>query len=250
MPKKVPGEFRLIQHLSFPYGISVNDGISSDDSRVTYARIDDAISLIKKSGKGSFLAKTDIKSAFRIIPIGSDDSHLLGMCWRNKYFYDRCMPMGCASSCKTFEAFSSAVDWIARTQLRIPYILHLLDDFLIVAPSQKICQLQLDCFLELCAYLGIPMSPDKTIGPYQVLCFAGIELDAVRFEGRLPEDKVRRCVTLLSVFLNRKKATLRELQSLIGLLNFTCSVVIPGRAFLRRIIDLTIGVTHPAHRVR
>ena len=26
VPKKIPGEFRLIHHLSFPRGVSVNDG--------------------------------------------------------------------------------------------------------------------------------------------------------------------------------------------------------------------------------
>ena len=37
---------------------------------------------------------------------------------------------------------------------------------------------------------------------------------------------------------------------LVGVLNFACSVVVPGRAFLRRLIDLTIGIRHPHHRVR
>ena len=48
----------------------------------------------------------------------------------------------------------------------------------------------------------------------------------------------------------RQKVTLRELQSLIGLLNFACSVVVPGRAFLRRLINLTIGVKRPHHYIR
>ena len=37
VPKKVQGEFRLIHHLSFPPGLSVNDGISSDHTSVKYA---------------------------------------------------------------------------------------------------------------------------------------------------------------------------------------------------------------------
>ena len=41
-----------------------------------------------------------------------------------------------------------------------------------------------------------------------------------------------------------------ELQSLIGLLNFACSVIISGRASLRRLIDLTIGVKAAHHRIR
>lgn len=35
----------------------------------------------------------------------------------------------------------------------------------------------------------------------------------------------------------------------MGLLNFTCLVVVPGRAFLRRMIDLTKGVKKPHHHI-
>ena len=103
VPKKTPGTYRLIHHLSYPQGSSVNDGIAFEHSTVSYARIDDAIKLIKLGGRGCLLAKTDIQNAFRIIPIRPADYNLLGMCWRGKYYYDRCMPMGCSSSVQTFE---------------------------------------------------------------------------------------------------------------------------------------------------
>ena len=64
VPKKTPGEFRRIQHLSYPNGASINDGIPVEHSSVTYSRIDDAIGLILGSGVGSCLAKTDIKVLF------------------------------------------------------------------------------------------------------------------------------------------------------------------------------------------
>ena len=94
------------------------------------------------------------------------------------------------------------------------------------------------------------MSPEKTVGPAVVLSFAGVELDTIRSEARLPLDKVLWCVNLLSAFLTQKKVTLQELQSPIGLLNFACSVVLPGREFLRRLIDLTVGIQRPQHFVR
>jgi hypothetical protein len=47
VPKKVPGEFRLIHHLSFPRGASINDGISPEHTTVSYSRVDDAIAIIK-----------------------------------------------------------------------------------------------------------------------------------------------------------------------------------------------------------
>lgn len=146
------------------------------------------------------MAKTDIKNAFRIIPIQPQDYHLLGICWKGLYYYDRCMPMGCSSSCKTFEIFSSAVEWIARKKLHIDHILHLLDDFLIVSPSHDLYKQQLDLSLMLCHYLGIPMAPEKTIGPSSTISFAGIELDSVLMEARLPPDKLVKCHDLIARF--------------------------------------------------
>ena len=132
VPKKVPCEFRLIHHLSYPKGLLVNDGIPHEYSSVSYANIEDAIRFIKKAGHGCFLAKTDIQSVFRIIPINPKDYHLLGMKWDSLYYYDRSMPLACSSSCRTFEILRTAVEWIARHRLRIEFILHLLDDFLII----------------------------------------------------------------------------------------------------------------------
>ena len=78
VPKKDPSEFRLIHHLSYPKGNSVNDAIPDYCSSVKYASVSDAITAIKATGEGCFLAKTDIKSAFRIIPIHPADNSLLG----------------------------------------------------------------------------------------------------------------------------------------------------------------------------
>ena len=81
-PKKTPEEFRLTHHLSFPKGASVNDGISNENSTVCYATFGDAIRCKKLAGRGLYLAKMDIKNAFRIIPIQSDDYRLLDMHWK------------------------------------------------------------------------------------------------------------------------------------------------------------------------
>ena len=160
------------------------------------------------------------------------------------------MPMGCASSCRTFEIFSTAIEWVAKKHLSMPHLIHILDDYLMAAPTFHQCRINLDRFLSLCAYLGVPMAPEKTAGPETVLAFARIELDLLRMEARLPPDKTAKCQTLISTFLRRKKVTLREIQSLLGLLNFACSVVVPGKAFLRRLIDLTKGVKFSHHFIR
>ena len=130
--------------------------------------------------------------------------------------------MGCSSLCKIFETFSTTVEWVAHHKLFIPYILHLLDDFLIVAPTESLCHSQLSIFLVICCYLGIPIAPKKnkkTIGPLQILSFAGVELDSCLMEARLLLDKVEKCIGILPDFLKRRKVTLKEVQSLNGLLS-------------------------------
>ena len=55
---------------------------------------------------------------------------------------------------------------------------------------------------------------------------------------------------MINPLIQQKKVKLKELQSIIGTLNFACSVVRPGRTFLRRLINLTIGVSKPFHHIR
>ena len=52
------------------------------------------------------------------------------------------------------------------------------------------------------------------------------------------------------LLLGCKNTTLREIQSIIGLLNFACQVVAPGRPFCRRLIDVTCKVKKSWHKVR
>ena len=179
------------------------------------------------------------------------DYDLLGFCWENSFYFDKCLPMGASSSCKIWESFSTALQWIAKSKLAISGVLHLSDNFLLIDKTFSACEHNLFRFLTMCDLTsGVPMAPEKTMGPSSVLCFAGIELDTDKMEACLPEEKLRKCVTLIYEFIKCKKVSLKEIQSLISLLNFTCSVVIPGRTFLRRMINLTVGFNRPTHLVR
>ena len=68
------------------------------------------------------------------------------------------------------------------------------------------------------------------------MTFLGIELDTITL------DNVLKIKNSLSEMRVRRKITLRELQSLIGLLSFACCFVQPGRTVLRRLIYRTKGI--------
>ena len=95
-----------------------------------------------------------------------------------------------------------------------------------------------------------PAGPPQVEGPDTVLEFLGILLDSQRMEARLPPDMRQRLQTLIAEWLPRRSCTKRELLSLIGLLHHACKVVVPGRTFLRRMIDLSCTARELHHHIR
>ena len=241
IPKKVPSEFHMIQHLSYPKDSSVNDSIPQESSSVHYATISDAIRVIKCFGSGCFMAKTGIKSAFRIIPIHPADFELLGMKWDNFYYYDKALLNGCSTSCSIFESYHCfGID--SHNQAVGICIFTMIFYFLLQPKS--VVPMTYPAFLGLCKYRK---KQKKRMGLLSTLQFTGITLDFLNMEARLPVDKLQKCHNLLSEFLHKRSITLHDLQSLIGPLNLTCSVIVPGHTFLRCLIDLTTGIRCPTH---
>ncbi|XP_053547443.1 uncharacterized protein LOC128639207 isoform X2 [Bombina bombina] len=250
VPKKDPGKFRMIQHLSYPKGKSVNDAIPQDLSTVYYQSFDDALQVVRRSGQGALLAKLDIESAFRLLPIHPASFYLMGCFFNGHYYVDRCLPMGCSISCAYFEAFSSFLHWAVAEVTGEDRIAHYLDDFLLVGRQEsRECELLLYAMRLLMEKFGVPLAEDKTEGPCTCLTFLGIEIDSVAQECRLPVDKVRKMLTEVRRLAAAQFCTLKELQSVLGLLNFAGRVIPMGRIFLKRMERMLPGVTSPKDKL-
>ena len=135
-----------------------------------------------------------------------------------------------------------------KSKLGVPHLIHILDDFFFVTSPVGLTVL---CkILCLFAELNISIAPGKTFAPTTSLEFIGIFLDSAKMEARVLSDKLARAKEALQQWSTRKSATLRELQSLIGTLQFACKVVVPGLAFLQRIINVTKGVTNSRWHIK
>ena len=197
------------------------------------------------------MSKTDIQSAFRIIPIHPHDWELLGMQWKGLYFFDTVLPFGLRSAPFLFNMLSDALEWIIRHKLNITGVMHILDDFFIALPPPRShCSKALCHLLTLFTDLDIPLAPGKTFTPSTQLEFMGILLDSSLMEAKLPDDKLTRLCSLVSVWQSKTSCHLHDLQSLIGSLHFACKVVAPGRPFLRRMISVTQGLSNPSSFIR
>ena len=240
--KSEPGTYRLLHNLSYPYDVtSVNGGIEQQHKTVKYATVQSAIKIINKLGKGCFMAKADIESAYRIVPIHPSQFHLLGFRWKGKYYYDKYLPMGLAESCAIFEMVSDSIVHIMEN-MGVTNVVKVLDDFLLLAPSKAECDLALQKFKFICHKLEVPLVAEKTsVASGQEIVFLGVKLETRTMRASLPQDKLRRYHQDLEQFRQIDSTKLRSLQSLIGKLQFATSVIPIGKPFLRRLIDATKG---------
>ncbi|XP_077309137.1 uncharacterized protein LOC143928250 [Lithobates pipiens] len=251
VPKKEPGKFRLIHHLSFPKGGSVNDFIDPDVCAVSYTSFDAAVRWVRRYGRGALMAKADIESAFRLLPVHPDSFRWLGCHWREQFYVDKCLPMGCSVSCSVFEQFSSFLEWVVRDVSGIESIIHYLDDFLCIGPhASAVCAILLSTLQHIAGVFGVPLAAEKTEGPVGVLSFLGIVIDSAAMECRLPDDKLADLQRAIREIQGRRKVQLTTLQSLLGKLNFACRIIPMGRVFCRRLSAATAGVRAPTHFIR
>ena len=127
------------------------------------------------------------------------------------YYFDRVLAIWLSSSCAISESFSTALEWVSLNLLNASAVLHILNDFLFITKTKEQCARDLQNFIFMCDYLGVPLAPVKLVGPDTVLQFAGITLDSVLFEARLLEDMLAKCRVMLHNFYTRGTVTLKEL---------------------------------------
>ena len=117
IPKKTPGQWRVIVDLSSPAQYSVNDNLRRDLTHVAYSSVEDAVLLVHFLGRSSLLAKVDLKDAYRMVPVHPRDRPYLGVCWRDQVYVDTQLPFGLASAPAIFLALGPCCRSSHRSRL-------------------------------------------------------------------------------------------------------------------------------------
>ena len=221
-----------------PKGLGVNSYVPSLD-KLHFQTIDDAIKLVDE---GYFLAKIDLRHAYRSVPIHPSNFPATGLKWlfscdqEPTFMYDTRLCFGGRRSPGIFHRLTQSV---RRMMCRRGFeaVVVYLDDFLIVSRTKEECELAFSTLQELLLDLGFVISPSKVVPPCQQLTFLGIFFDTCAMELSLPQSKLAETKQMVDIFCKRQRASKRQLQQLAGKLNWACRVVHGGRTFLRRIID-------------
>ena len=245
LPDKSDGTKRRIHHLSYPENSShsVKGRISELYGTITYSTVSDAITAIQSFGSQCQLVKRDFESAFHHIPVSPIDTPLLGLHWQNIYYEEQFLPFGLCTAPYQFNLFAEISHWIVEDQLQgrqlQAKIVHYLDDFLIILPPTADLISYSKIFKQLAEQVGLAIKKSKN-EEGTVASFAGIEIDTEKMIIRLPHKKLLKAQQLVQTAMNQTSLLLRELQQIMGYLNFIATVVPLGRTFLRRLYNMQL----------
>ena len=119
----------------------MNDGIDPDLCSLSYLSVDQMAEVVAQFGRGAIMAKINIESAYRLIPVHPHDHPLQAMQWKGKVYIDDLLSFGLRSAPKLFNAVADALEWCVRTKgARVQLIFHYFDDFLVLgAPDSPQC---------------------------------------------------------------------------------------------------------------
>lgn len=246
---KSDGGIRLIHDCSRPASKCVNS-YAINEEKFHFQSVDDAADMVCR---GAYMAKVDLKSAYRSVRISSHSQQVTGLKWvldgQVRYFIDTKLPFGSKMAPGIFHRLSQAVKRMMCNK-GFKRVVAYLDDFFICEDSFDRCVEALSTLIGLLRALGFMINWSKVVDPCQKIIFLGVEIDSVDMALRLSQDKLNSIKQELKVFSARKRASKRQFQSLAGKLNWATAVVRGGRGFLRRVLDKIVSLKCQHHKAR
>lgn len=238
VPKKDSTERRVIMDLSFPKGNAINDHIEKNEylgeiTQTVFPKVDDFVELIKAKGRGCLLFKKDLRRAYRQISIEPKDYPLVSFVWNKHIFCDTVLSMGLRSAANICQRVTNALSFI-MLQIGIA-VLNYLDDFA-GAEKRENAIFAYQCLGSVLQKCGFEEALDKASPPSEIMSFLGVLFNTITMTMEITPERLIEIRNLVRSWLNKDTASLRELQSLLGKLNFVAACVKPSRIFISRLL--------------
>ncbi|KAG9087292.1 hypothetical protein FRC06_002607 [Ceratobasidium sp. 370] len=231
-----PGKFWVIQDFSYPHdavpSISLNAQIDTTRFTCQWGFFHDVAKAVALAPPGSKAATFDVDTAYRQMPIHTEDQPHTVVSWNGLFWVDHRVPFGAASSNGIF-------GWCGDAMARI-YKLHgfglifkWVDDFLFIqtphhrfSPSFSPPLFSEEAIYQLAARLGWPWKHAKTRLFAFIFTYLGFVWDLEHKQVSIPPEKRAKYSTHIRDWLARPKASLKEMEVIIGSL-IHCALAIP-----------------------
>ena len=105
----------------------------------------------QRLGRGALMAKLDIKSVYRLVPVHPQDCCLMGIEWKVTGYVDGMLTFGLRSAPNIFMAVADALEWDVL-QRGVIWVAHYLDDFIMIGLAySEVCGQNLEQILSMCS---------------------------------------------------------------------------------------------------
>ena len=238
--KKDSEKRRVIMDLSWPHGVSINDGIQMETyvdgpAHIRLPTVEYMEGRLLTLGRGAFMYKTDLARGYRQLRVDPRDWPLLGFRNKGHYYVDICPPFGLRTSALCMQRTTEAISWMHGKQGYIskPY----LDDFGGAEATREKAGEALGVLQKIMRELGVVEAINKICLPTQRIVWLGLLYDSIEMKISIPEVKLEEIMKELKEWEGKTRATQREMQRLLGLLQFVAGVSPPARVFTNRMLE-------------
>ena len=184
--------------------------------------------------KGEWVTSIDFKDAYFHIPIQEQSRKYLRFHFQGQTYQFKALPFGLSIAPMEFTIIAKEVKLMAiQNGIRIHQYL---DDWLVRAPSYRVCLQHTQVLVRMCRHLGWLLNVEKSeLEPKEVFNFVGYQFDLESGRVRPTPDRWQSLQEMILEFISRPACSVRELMSLIGLLTATEKQVHLGRLHMRPI---------------
>ena len=232
---------RVIMDLSWPPGQAINDGIQTEwyldgPAKIRLPTVDYMEGRLLELGRGAFLYKTDLARGYRQLRVDPGDWPLLGFTHRGRFYVDVCPPFGLRTSAMCMQRTTEAISWMHQQvgYISRPY----LDDFGGAERTIQQAEAALTALQSIMADLGVREAETKICRPATSMVWLGLLYDSEEMTITIPPEKLGEIMTIMGEWQGRTRATRKDMQRLLGLLQFVASVSPPTRIFTNRMLSV------------
>ena len=202
-PKKESEIRRIVVDLSWPRGMSINDGIpvneylgSPKDLRLP--TVDYMANRVRDLGTGCLMYKLDLSRGYRQLRLDPLDWPLMSIQNDGQYYMDVCPPFGLRTAAMMMERTTLAASHIHGLHgfLSKPYI----DDFGGAELGTEDANKAYDALHTVLDELGLQLAPHKSCEPSPFMIWLGILINSMDMTLSIPEAKLHEVQSIVSSF--------------------------------------------------
>ena len=195
------------------------------------------------------MLKRDLSRAYRQLRVDPSDYRLLGFKWDNNLYFDIAPPFGLRTAAQACQRTTNALSFILD-EIGVK-VINYVDDIACVAPSEEEASSAgevIDSTIEKC---GLVLAHNKSVNATQSMTFLGILFDSRELTMSVTPERMTEILEELKQWKaeNRRYAMKKEIQSLVGKLQFIAKCCKPGRCFMSRILAALKKLKKSSHKI-